>query len=68
MATRDRSVSGSDSVNILLQLVEKVHELRVGQILVVATKTLEIFNKENEELSIKLKKLLWGEETSKSGS
>lgn len=56
------TVSGRAAVEVLQQLIEKHPELRVGQILVVATKTIDIFNVSNEELSVKLNKYLWGEE------
>lgn len=39
----------------------KYPELRVGQILVVATETIDHFNIENEELAKKLNTLLWKE-------
>lgn len=68
MAHPNHSKSGRDAVEILLQLIEKHPELRVGQILVVATKTIDIFNVENVELATKLNEFLWEEESSKSGS
>ena len=67
MGKVDLTVSGRDAAAILVQLIEKHPELRVGQILVVATKTIDIFNLGNEELAVKLNEYLWGEEPSKSG-
>ncbi|MEE8538560.1 MAG: hypothetical protein V3S54_02000 [Woeseiaceae bacterium] len=55
----DRAVSGRDVCEVLEQVVMKYPELRVGQILVVATKTIDHFNIENEELAKKLNVLLW---------
>lgn len=68
MATRDRTASGRDAVGILLQLVDKHPELRIGQILVVATNTIDIFNMENEVLATRLNYFLWEDQPWKSGS
>jgi len=61
MAVPNHSVSGRDACDVLKQLVRKHPELRVGQLLVVATKTIDIFNVENEELTRKLNEYLWKE-------
>ncbi|MCB7129199.1 MAG: hypothetical protein J3T61_06660 [Candidatus Brocadiales bacterium] len=45
--------------DILKQCVEKHPELRVGQIIVAATKTIDVFNMPNEELARKLNEYLW---------
>lgn len=67
MADANLKISGRNAVTILLQLVEKFPEFRVGQLLVVATNTIDIFNMENEELARRLNVLLWRDEPSKSG-
>ena len=60
MAFPDRpSRDGLDVCDILKQCVEKYPELRVGQIIVAATKTIDVFNMPNEELARKLNEYLW---------
>ncbi len=61
MAHPNRSVSGQSACDILKQCVDKYPELRVGQIIVVATTTIDVFNMENEELARKLNEFLWKE-------
>lgn len=57
----ERRAPGRDTCDILKQLVEKYPELRVGQIIVIATRTLDVFNMENEEMSRLLNEFLWSQ-------
>jgi len=59
-ASKSHAVSGRDAVDILHDCVSKYPELRVGQILIVATGTIDHFNLENDVLARKLNEFLWG--------
>jgi hypothetical protein len=53
------SQQSTDVCAILKQCVEKHPELRVGQIIVAATKTIDVFHMPDEELARKLNEYLW---------